>query len=170
MNCSIGWMAGCCIEPLVLVFVRGRRSHGPDCVQCLLVRLRCGGDRGEDRNPGADQQTADHAPGLSMCEAIQEPAKADSAEHPTNHFPHEAVTLRHRRVSIGTHLAGLRRLRRSQALIEAPKGLIWRIIGVWHTSEGLMTATSPPRWGFRSRGTYRPCCGASRLGDYGLPC
>ena len=54
-----------------------------------------------------------------MREAIQEPAKADAAEHPANHFPHEAVTLRHGHVSLGTHLAGLRRLRRSQALIEA---------------------------------------------------
>ncbi len=70
-----------------------------------------------------------------MREAIQEPAKADTPEHPANHFPHEAVTLRHGRVSIGTHLAGLRRLGRSQALIEAPKGLIWRFVGMWHTSK-----------------------------------
>ena len=83
-----------------------------------------------------------------MGEAIQEPAKADTPKHPTNHFAHEAVTLRHGRVSFGTHLAGLGRLRRSQTLIEAREGLIWRIIEVWHTSEGLRTATSPPGGGF----------------------
>jgi hypothetical protein len=43
----------------------------------------------------------------------------------------------------------LRRLRRTQALIEAPKGLIWRFIRLWHTSEGLMTATWPPRLGLQ---------------------
>ena len=91
-----------------------------------------------------------------MSEAIQEPAKADTPEHPANHFPHEAVTLRHGRMSIGTQFAGLRRLRRSQALIEALEGLIWRIFGVWHRrqaleAEGLKTATSPPRRGLLGR-------------------
>ena len=69
-----------------------------------------------------------------MGEAIQEPAKTDPPKHPTNHFPDEAVPLRHGRVSLGTHFAGLGRLRRSQTLIEPREGLIWRIIGVWHTS------------------------------------
>src|ERR1700761_5191294 len=74
MNCSIGWMAGCCISALVLVFVLGDRSHGPRRLQHFLVRPRCGADRNRDREPRADQQTADHAPGLSMSEAIQQPA------------------------------------------------------------------------------------------------
>ena len=84
-----------------------------------------------------------------MREAIQEPAKADTPKHPANHFPHEAVTLRHGRVSLWAHLAGLRRLGRSQALIEAGESLVRLVIGVWHTSEGLMTATSPPRLGLQ---------------------
>jgi len=84
-----------------------------------------------------------------MREAIQEPAKADTPKHPANHFADEAVTLRHGRVSIGTHLAGLRRLSRPQTLIEAPEGLVSRNFGMWHTSGGLTTATRPPRLGLQ---------------------
>ena len=82
-----------------------------------------------------------------MREVIQEPAETDAAKHPANHFAYEAVTLRHGRVSIGTHLAGLGRLRRPQPLIETLESLIWRFFTVWHTSGGLTAATSPPRRG-----------------------
>src|SRR5258706_2840084 len=130
-------MAGCCaIRALVLVFLVRRAGWSPVRLQSFPVRPRRSRDCGEDRDPRADQQSADHAPGLSMREVIQEPAKADAAEHPAHHFADEAVTLRHGRVSIGTHLAGLRRLRRSQALIEATQSLIGRFTGVWHTSAG----------------------------------
>ncbi len=52
-----------------------------------------------------------------MGEPIQEPAKADTPKHPAHHFADEAVTLRHGRVSIGTHPPDLRRFRHTQPLI-----------------------------------------------------
>jgi len=109
------------------------------------------------------QQTADQAEGRRAGKAIQEPAKTGSHEHPAHHFTEEAVTLRHRPVRLAARLLGLGRLSRFETRFEAGR-LCVRLIPFRHASEGLWTATWPPRRGLQVARTYRRCCGASRLG------
>src|SRR5258705_8609286 len=73
-NWCIGSMAGCCaILALILVIIVGHAGRRPKLVQPTLTCLRRGTDRDKDREPRADQPTANHAPGLSSGELIQEP-------------------------------------------------------------------------------------------------
>jgi len=108
--------------------------------------------------------SADQPEGLGAGEAIEKPAKAGPHQHSPNHFTEEAVPLRHGPLSVAALSSGLRRFGRCETFVEALGRFVARLVVSRHVRE----AFRPPRQrrhggGFRSRGTYRRGCGASRL-------
>src|ERR1700756_1390236 len=169
---TILWISNCCIgsampprTPSNVFVVRAEilgRTPLPGGLDAHLPRRTDGQPDGDDE---AHQDPDDHSEGTRLGEPIDRRAESQSHEDTAQEQADQTIAVAMRLGAVVTRRLGRARFQRAGPLLEASDRLFARLFRGRHARSSKRPRRRRRGWWLRkSRGTYRACNRASRLG------